>query len=433
MNLAWPNLNNSLVVRHHCSGSLWTTSRNEWSVFSGETPGVSQREELQATFVDLAEKYHTLEAFCEQHKSFELPVVSLATAERFDYPVAGRLVHQVRNQLGLGERPGLLCCGCWRKSAMFAYSTWNSSRAEVQPAPSRSGLEPLYCSLKNVRWRWNFDLAHELFHLLTWNVFRHGDGEQPVTPSDREEKLATCFARNLLMPEEVFREAVDAQRDKSGSLGFDGLFKVAREFDVSTEAVVWQIGFVYNIPSEKLQPTVTALREQISFWDVREKDTPPARPLRFEALARQALRKGASRQVSTPSMWALHGGGRCESSSKKPLKMSRLKLLFLDANVVIHLHEFGIWARLIAVCDVHFPGTVVGEADFCEVDDERHYIDLNDDISQDRIHVFDVELSRIKAFRDQFDSLYVGGLMMGRQKPSLFSCAILPSHSSFVR
>jgi predicted urease superfamily metal-dependent hydrolase len=28
--------------------------------------------------------------------------------------------------------------------------------------------------------------------------------------------------------------------------------------------------------------------------------------------------------------------------------MSKLKLLILDANVVIHLHEFGIWAKLIA-------------------------------------------------------------------------------------
>jgi hypothetical protein len=93
--------------------------------------------------------------------------------------------------------------------------------------------------------------------------------------------------------------------------------------------------------------------------------------------------------------------------------MSRLKLLILDANVVIHLHEFGIWARLIAACDIHLPRTVVGEADFCEIDGERQYIDLNDDINQRRIQVFDVELDKIKAFRDQFDPLYVDGLDPG--------------------
>ena len=209
------------------------------------SPGVSEiAEELQATLVDLAEKYHTLEAFCEQLKTFELPVVSLATAERFDYSDAGRLAHQVRNQLGLGERPGPTLLRVLEEVC-------NVRVFHLEFEPQRK------CSLHHLGAVWsrciaqfqerplavrNFDLAHELFHLLTWNVFRHGDGEQPVTSSDREEKLATCFARNLLMPEEVFREAVDAQRDKSGSLGFDGLFEVAREFDVSTEAVSCRSG-----------------------------------------------------------------------------------------------------------------------------------------------------------------------------------------------
>jgi hypothetical protein len=35
----------------------------------------------------------------------------------------------------------------------------------------------------------------------------------------------------------------------------------------------------------------------------------------------------------------------------------------LDANVMIHLYEFGIWSNLIALCDVHLPVTVVDESD----------------------------------------------------------------------
>jgi len=102
--------------------------------------------------------------------------------------------------------------------------------------------------------------------------------------------------------------------------------------------------------------------------------------------------------------------------------MSRLKLLILDANVVIHLHEFGIWAKLIAVCDVHLPGTVVGEADFYEAGGERQYIDLSDDIKQGRVQVFDVELAKIKAFRDQFDLRYVDGLDDGETEALAFLC-----------
>lgn len=102
--------------------------------------------------------------------------------------------------------------------------------------------------------------------------------------------------------------------------------------------------------------------------------------------------------------------------------MSKLKLLILDANVVIHLHEFGIWAKLIAVCDVHLPGTVVGESNFYEVNGQRQYIDISDDIKQGRVQVFDVELAKIKAFRDQFDLRYVDGLDDGETEALAYMC-----------
>lgn len=102
--------------------------------------------------------------------------------------------------------------------------------------------------------------------------------------------------------------------------------------------------------------------------------------------------------------------------------MSKLKLLNLDANVVIHLHEFGIWAKLIDVCDVHLPGTVVGEADFYEADGERQDIDLSADIEQERVQVFNVELAKIKAFRDQFDLRYVDGLDDGETEALAYLC-----------
>ncbi len=102
--------------------------------------------------------------------------------------------------------------------------------------------------------------------------------------------------------------------------------------------------------------------------------------------------------------------------------MSRLKLLILDANVVIHLHEFGIWSRFIAICDVHLPGTVVGEADFYEEAGDKKPIDLRDDIKQKRVQVFDVALSDIKKFCDQFDPLYVGGLDPGESEALAYLC-----------
>jgi len=107
--------------------------------------------------------------------------------------------------------------------------------------------------------------------------------------------------------------------------------------------------------------------------------------------------------------------------------MSRLKLLILDANVVIHLHEFSIWSKLIAICDVHLPRTVVGEADFFEVDGDKRPIDLQDDINQ-KIQVFDVALGEIQKFRDQFDPLYVGGLDPGESEALAHLCKSAESY-----
>lgn len=102
--------------------------------------------------------------------------------------------------------------------------------------------------------------------------------------------------------------------------------------------------------------------------------------------------------------------------------MSRLKLLILDANVVIHLHELGIWSKLIGLCDVHLPRTVVSEVSYYEADGEKCYIDIEPDVVEQRVHAFDVALSDIKAFRDQFDPFYVEGLDPGECEALAYLC-----------
>jgi Zn-dependent peptidase ImmA (M78 family)/DNA-binding XRE family transcriptional regulator len=63
--------------------------------------------------------------------------------------------------------------------------------------------------------RRNFDLAHELFHLLTWETIKPAHTEWGmINPKGRPEQLANCFASALLMPEKTVRswmgEATDA-------------------------------------------------------------------------------------------------------------------------------------------------------------------------------------------------------------------------------
>lgn len=258
-----------------------------------QKPESPRAEELQARLVKLGEQYHHLELLCNGHEPCDLPFHS-GPAERFSYAQAEKLAHQSRQLLGLGERPGqsllrVLEEVCRIKVFHLNFEPSGGAACTL----SESFGAAVLLNAKHVRWRRNFDLAHELFHLLTWKTFRSVAEGDVVEASEAEEKFATCFARNLLVPPELLRVTVDeALAKQGGKLTFDDLFEIARQFDVSVEVVVRHISFVYQKSPEWANSVLDQLRSQIGFWDNRVSDTPSALPLRFHALARQALRHG---------------------------------------------------------------------------------------------------------------------------------------------
>ncbi len=98
--------------------------------------------------------------------------------------------------------------------------------------------------------------------------------------------------------------------------------------------------------------------------------------------------------------------------------MKKFKLLLLDANVVIHLFEIGLWDKLVERCEVLLSRIVAErEAQFFEKDDgEKVYFDLQPYISDKRLTVIDASVDDIKSFRDQFDSVYLSRLDDGESE-----------------
>ena len=93
--------------------------------------------------------------------------------------------------------------------------------------------------------------------------------------------------------------------------------------------------------------------------------------------------------------------------------MPKLKLLILDAGVVIRLHELGIWDQVRDQCDIHLSRIVAEREVLFQPGDEGEYgedIDLSPDIDSGKVRIFDVGVSDLKDFRDQFDPLYFGDL-----------------------
>lgn len=280
------------IYRRSLASFLEDTPLPQHTVLWRERPSSPTAEELQATLIELAERYHVLETLCEQNSQIGLPI-NKEVDRRFDYQAAQSLARRARSELGLGDRPGqtllrVLEEVCNVKVFHLLFEPTGSAACSMS---EQFGAAVLLNS-SSVRWRRNFDLAHELFHLLTWKQFRHDAGSSSEIASEEEEKLATCFARNLLMPEEVFREAINSHCGPSGKVGFDGLFEVAREFDVSIEAVLWQMSFVFGTSADSVKETIGLLADKVRLWDARVNDSPPSRPVRFVALCNQAIRKG---------------------------------------------------------------------------------------------------------------------------------------------
>jgi len=89
--------------------------------------------------------------------------------------------------------------------------------------------------------------------------------------------------------------------------------------------------------------------------------------------------------------------------------VSRLKLLILDACVVIQLHELGRWQQVVDQCDIHLSEIVAQrEVRFDDANGTR--IDLEPAILSRAITLFSVEALKVEAFRSRFDDSYLGVL-----------------------
>jgi len=90
--------------------------------------------------------------------------------------------------------------------------------------------------------RRNFDFAHELFHILTWDRMPPApmDIAKPLTDKGKKaEKLANKFASRLLMPKAALLHQWE-QRDTGRSLE-ENLLTTGAYFQTSAQAVYWRL------------------------------------------------------------------------------------------------------------------------------------------------------------------------------------------------
>ncbi len=246
----------------------------------------------EQTLIQMAQWYDHLEHLCG---IAEPPNLDFAMGNPTDFRSydAESLAHDFRTRHSLGERPATVLLRvledvCRVKVFHLEFEPLGTAACTLT---DRFGAAVLLNS-NNDSWRRNFDLAHELFHLLTWKIFRAA--KHSLDASLKEEELADCFAGHLLMPTEALRCAITSQQHHNGTsiLDCSDLFELARQFDVSVEALLRQMALRKIVDSDSARKAIEAIGGTDSPWEKRKNVPPPCRPTRFEALASEAIDKG---------------------------------------------------------------------------------------------------------------------------------------------
>jgi len=252
-----------------------------------------RKTEIEASIKHRFEEYHLLEKLLGLVEEGSGPVISVSPADIRTYHQVDALAAKVSNLLNMGSRPALslqkVMEQMLRTKILFVeLSEFGSAASTVHPEFGAA----IVVNSEEAPWRINFTLAHELFHIITWNTFNPSDLEQDEALFKDIEKKAERFASTLLLPESAVREELNA-RIKEQKLSFSDIVDIAREFGVSTQALLYRMANMRFIEWEKANDL--ARNDELMMIDRRirrDADYEAPSSERFTLLAVKCLRKG---------------------------------------------------------------------------------------------------------------------------------------------
>lgn len=208
----------------------------------------------EALFVDRCRRYAFVERITGATSIRELQPIPMQVAQT-SFEHASAWAERVRDELGLGDLPAVALRSGLESTAgikVFVTSLQGGSGAATNGEHGMAVLvnkdEPLE--------RQAFSLAHELFHLLTWDSLPPTCTALPPDLEKRNEQLANCFASALLLPAEPLLQRLGAEPVEGRRL--IALERLAREFGVSLPALVYRLVNLGRLSKETAAKLVVA-------------------------------------------------------------------------------------------------------------------------------------------------------------------------------
>ena len=153
-------------------------------------------------------------------------------------------------------------------------------------------LDAVLIARSEVAGRRHFDLAHELFHILTWEAMPPEHVEDASDfGGNRVEQLANNFAAAVLMPSPALRQFDDCAQLDMDELTAQ-LNAVADELRVTSSALRWRLAALRRLTKARAQAIPeSALRN--NGHDSPPRDQPPLFSKPFAELLSASLERGS--------------------------------------------------------------------------------------------------------------------------------------------
>ena len=210
--------------------------------------------QIQRQFLSFLESYSNLEYLLglkrrwkDVQKNYDRDDFSVNGFEQAD-----KLGSDIHNFLDLGSRPSLNLLNVLENKLRFKilHLSLGDGVSGASVVDNILGVGILI-NAKDAPWRRNFDLAHELFHIVTWNVFSPeeiGNG----TTKTRPEQYADIFASSLLLPETHLLDALK-ETATDNKIRFVDIIELAKDFGVSSEAILWRLVNLDRLKKSQVQ------------------------------------------------------------------------------------------------------------------------------------------------------------------------------------
>ena len=162
---------------------------------------------------------------------------------------AAEVGEQYSKMLNLGDRPALVFKEILEEEYNLPIFFLEMPVGTSAMSIIASGYAAICVNKNEVAWRRNFDIAHELFHILYKQFPAKNCGS---LNKDIQEIFANVFASAFLLPHASIEKEIKRRKEKT-KLSIIDLVVMACDYDVSLDALLWRLVNLGHLKRDKAE------------------------------------------------------------------------------------------------------------------------------------------------------------------------------------